>query len=281
MVQRSWFYQNGLFYTILVLVLLIHLILLATRMYKNFDLVDTSTPERSQTGPPLRVKIVSDTRPVVKKQIVQSENPETLDKPSDSSYLSDRNRKFDRESVARKVDTFKASGKGKDSISLSDLGAFKKGHDPLKVAAKNSIAGKPHADPEKRGVSSTNDYVEDVPLGDMTYLNTVEYKYYGFYYRIRQRLEQFWGRSIQEKAESLMKQGRQIASNDNLITSLEITLNEIGQIIGIAIKGSSGVQDLDQAAIESFNQAGPFPNPPKGLCQGGRVKIEWGFVVQT
>lgn len=276
MIQHSWFYRNGLFYTILAAVLLIHLLLLAIRMYKDVDLVDLSLDEADSSKAALLITI--------KKQVVQSE--ESLDKthPDRKSYLSNKNRSFDRESIARKIDTFKSArppGGRSRSVALSDLGAFEKGHDPLKEAAKELKAGEKTQTESINSVSSTNDFVEDVPLGDLTYLNTVEYKYYGFYFRIKQKLEQFWGRSIQEQAESLAKEGRKIASNDSLITSLQIVLNENGHIISITIKGSSGVQELDTAAIESFNAAGPFPNPPKGLIQNGLVKIEWGFVVKT
>lgn len=282
MIQRSWFYRNGLFFTILAFVLILHLILLAVRIYKDVDLVENVKP--THTERPIKIKIIPEDKVPIKKQIVESEDPPSDEKPNDTSYLSDKNRKFDRESKARKIAPFKSSGEGEapqDKISLSDLSAFDKGHDPLKAAAKEAREGKKSGEKHKRGISSTNDYVEDVPLGDLTYLNTVEYKYYGFYHRIKQKLEQFWGRSIHEKAESMMKEGRRVASSDNLITSLQVTLNYKGQVVGIIIKGASGVKELDDAAVESFNEAGPFPNPPKDLLRDGLVTIEWGFVVQT
>lgn len=286
MVRRSWFLQNGLFFTILALVLLIHLLLLAARMYGDQDVAQT-TPDRSVTGPPLKVKILQS----YKKQIVQSEDPQTPTTPKDSSYLSDKDRAFDRQSVSRNIDKFKQGGKGTttaDDISLSDLSTFEKDHHPLKEGAlkysearsKKSVAGTENGNPLNQGISSTNDYVEAVPLGDLTYLNTTQYKYYGFYFRIRQKLEQFWGRSIQEKAEALIKEGRELAQDD-LITALVVTLNAQGEIKSIEIKGASGVKELDDAAVESFNQAGPFPHPPRGLIENGLVKIEWGFVVKT
>lgn len=70
-------------------------------------------------------------------------------------------------------------------------------------------------------------------------------------------------------------------TSEELVTSLEITLNHLGEIIAIRLLGTSGVRELDDAAVESFNEAGPFPNPPKGLVRNGQVKIEWGFVVNT
>ena len=287
--QRPWFHKNGLFYSIFAVVLSVHLILLASSLYKDFRIADLNQPKRTDTTRPIKIKILPQDK-AHKKQIVQSEDPKTNERPDDTKFLSDKNRKFDRETKARKVDPFQASGKGKrgeekpgkEQVKLSDLGAFKKGHNPLQAAAKQQVRpGTKSGDNQKRGISSTNDFVEEVPLGDLTALNTVEYKYYGFYHRIRQKLEQFWGRSIQEKAESLLNNKRSVSQDDNLITSLVVTLNEVGQIINIIIKGTSGVQELDDAAVESFNQAGPFPNPPKGLIRDGEVVIEWGFVIST
>jgi TonB family protein len=136
----------------------------------------------------------------------------------------------------------------------------------------------------KEGLSalaSNNDFVEDIPLGDVTNLNTTENKYYGFYHRIRQKLEQYWGSSIHSRATKLYKSGRRIPASENLITAISVTIGKDGSILDIKIEGSSGIRELDQAAIESFNKAGPFPNPPKGLLVDGRATIQWGFVVKS
>lgn len=237
----------------------------------------------------LKVQILNELNKT-KKQIVQSEDPDTFEKPKDKSFLSDKDRKFDRQSVAEKIDTFKSSSKGgaksakgEKDLKLSDLGASP-GKNPFEQAAKDYTKKKKgHSEnsPNDSRVSSTNDFVEEIPLGDLTYLNTVEYKYYGFYFRIRQKLEQFWGRSIQEKATFLAKNGRRVPASDNLITHLEVTLNHRGKITDVKVKTSSGIKELDDAAIESFNEAGPFPNPPKDLIVNGKVTLEWGFVVRT
>ena len=224
------------------------------------------------------------------KQIVRSEDG-GRNEPTKGAYLSDKTRSFDRQTRARVTDVFKNGQLGESAgrkkvrpkdLKFSDLGA-QVAEDPFKQAAKDysdakngngkrNIAGQ---------VSSTNDYIEEIPLGDMTNLNTIEYKYYGFYHRIRQKLEQFWGRSIQEKAQMLSKRGRAPASDEDLITALEITLDQDGEIVAIKVKGTSGIKELDDAAIESFNDAGPFPNPPKDLISDGKVTLEWGFVVKS
>lgn len=223
-----------------------------------------------------------------KRQIVQSRESESKRK-MDDAFFSDKDRYFDRETRARHVGKFQdSSGAGgkssgtKKNLKLSDLG-MQKGEDPFKEAAKEYTKqknGETGHDPNPK-VSSTSDYLKDIPLGDMTQLNTTEYKYYGFYYRIKQKLEQFWGRSLHEKANEMVQGGRKVASSEEYITALEITLDNEGEIIAIKVMAGSGVKELDDAAIDSFNQAGPFPNPPKGMVENGKVKLEWGFVVKS
>ena len=108
-----------------------------------------------------------------------------------------------------------------------------------------------------------------------------KYEFYGFYHRIREKLEQFWGRNIQDQADKMMKSGRSIASDTNHITSLTIELNKRGEIVNVNINSASGVRELDSAAIDTFNQAGPFPNPPTKMLKQGKATIKWSFVVNT
>lgn len=191
-----------------------------------------------------------------------------------------------------------ATAPAKKNLSLSDLGGFElakveKAHEAAaaeekaildEMAEKTKSAqalGLEKGKAGTNGLSASNDFVEDVPLGDMTNLNTTENMYYGFYHRIRQKLEQHWGTSIKDKAKNLYRSGRRMPASENLITAVTVILNDRGNIVDIKIEGTSGIRELDQAAIESFNKAGPFPNPPKGLLVGGRATIQWGFVVKS
>ncbi len=183
-------------------------------------------------------------------------------------------------------------------LSLSDLGSIQiakiEEEEKLRAAEEEEMIRKVAAEAKKAGalgnergnsasmgLAQNNDFVEDIPLGDMTNLNTTEFKYYGFYHRIRQKLEQYWGSTIQSKAKNLYKSGRRIPASENLITAVQVVLDDRGRIVEIKIEGTSGIRELDQAAIESFNKAGPFPNPPKGLLVDGRAIIQWGFVVKS
>lgn len=291
--------QQRTFYYILGAFLLLHTIFLLKHYQPSLEV----TYEKPSA---IKVKIVQDAMKELansqKRQIVQSEETENKDK-KEEAFLSDKDRSFERETVAKNIDIFKKTAKGNSDVTqvaqksqsakkkapnlkdlkLSDIGMASGDPLPKEVSrspASSSQKGLENGDPTEQGFSATNDYVQEVQLGDFTHLNTVEYKYYGFFHRIRQKLEQFWGKSIQEKSMAIFRSGRKIASQD-YVTSLQVTLNARGEIIGVKILGASGVKELDDAAVESFNEAGPFPNPPKDLLVNGKATIEWGFVVKT
>lgn len=239
------------------------------------------------------------------QQIVQTEQSKR-EKIKDAKFLSNKNNAFDRQTKSANIGTFQSAAKGERTaqanktqqaekkslkekfkkVKLSDLG-FKSLNEPIfkqkKKQNKRQLVRKGLKTGKEKGMAlgRSNDFLEDMPLGDFTKLNTQEYEFYGFYHRVRQKLEQFWGANIQEQADKIFKSGRSLASDSNLVTGLTISLNSKGEIVNILLKSTSGIKELDDAAIESFNQAGPFPNPPKGMIRGGRATIEWGFVVNT
>ncbi len=251
-----------------------------------------------------RIRLILKDR--TKKQIVETEKNNKVP-VRESRFLSEKNNSFDRQTMASRVGKFanknsatqksqqrkrqiskkvqrqnkkisklsKAKLKRPGNLKLSDLSM------PVEELLKEETATETNT--SKKGqlsIAQTNDFIEDIPLGDMTRLNTTEYKYYGFYHRIKQKLEQYWGNSLEEKAKRLFRKGRRMPANENKITSLIITLDGKGNIIDILIKGTSGITELDDAAVEAFNRAGPFPNPPRGMIKNGKTTIEWGFVVR-
>lgn len=255
------------------------------------------------------------------QQIVNNEKRGEEVEPLDSRFLGERHQKVLKETTQKEIGTFKVAGQGTANGSESPVAAakepqeasaarkkmakttkkeMKRSHEKI-TFADLAMTETPTPDAMKKrsaqfnqatkglkngaqdtvGMGRNNDYIEDVPLGDMTALNTVEFKYFGFYHRIRVQLEQHWGKSLKEQVENLYRTGRRIASGEDKITALRITLDGRGQILDVQVKGSSGVSELDRAAIEAFNRAGPFPNPPQGMLMNGLAEIEWGFVVKS
>lgn len=301
--MHSLSHHQRTFYFLLGGVFLFHAAFMVVQVRDQLSANQWTRPEV------IKVKLVQETLKELakaesqKRQIVQSEDSESTERKADS-FLSDKDRSFDRQTIAKNIDSFKKAALGNAAttqvaqkhekakkkapnlkdLKLSDFGQMSGDPVPKEVTrapASASQKGMENGDPMSQGFSSTNDYVQEVALGDFTHLNTTEYKFYGFFHRIRQKLEQHWGRSIQEKSMAFFKSGRRMPASQELITSLQVTLDSKGEIIGVKILGASGVKELDDAAIESFNEAGPFPNPPKDMLVNGKATIEWGFVVKS
>jgi protein TonB len=132
-----------------------------------------------------------------------------------------------------------------------------------------------------RGPSASDDHI-DAPKGMQTLLSTREFVYYAYYGRIKDRLRQYWEPKIKEKMTKVMRQGRTLASVEDRLTKVIITLDQKGTLIKVQVLDGSGVQDLDDAAVEAFRAAAPFPNPPKGIIDpDGTIKIRWDFVLEA
>lgn len=294
--------QNKIFYTVLISSVFIHLAFFGYKLE-----ISTASAPKSETRVKLRFK--KDTEIDSKKQIVQSNQNKQEEKIKDSEFFSEHNNKFDKQTKAKENGAFQNAGKGsKNEINKAVAAVMEEQKPSVKKVTKKKgdisfkdfsftpttpkvvekIVKQKHVQQKKgvengdillSGAARTNDYLEHIPLGDMTNLNTSEHVYYGFYFRIKQQLEQHWGASLREKMEKVYKRNGRFPASDKYITSIKVMLDEKGKIVDIIVKGSSGVEELDQAAIESFNKAGPFPNPPKGMIINGRASIEWGFAV--
>ena len=299
MEQRKKPFQTKTVVYSLLISLLFHLLLAIMRIHYTLT-PDKSVAEKKQE----RIKlIIKKTRPKHKKRQIVATEKSKKDLPDERpSFLGESNQSFEKEVVAKQVDSFQEAGRGVKQGSQKVSVGGRRGNKKKKTSGKKKISFKDLAMGEiqlgdtdgnsspalgvqsgaknKVGLSQNNDYVEDIPLGDITNLNTVEYKYYGFFRRIKQKLEQHWGTSLRQKARSLYRNGKRIPASSVKITSLVISLDKQGNIVNIIIKGTSGVREFDDAAIESFNKAGPFPNPPKGMLKNGSAQIEWGFVVR-
>jgi protein TonB len=265
-------------------------------------------PEEKQK---IRVRIKNEP-----KQVVNFSKQRSKAAEKETDFISKEDQFFEKEQVAKKVDTYKEAGQGhrdgienardnqmvkaqKDQnnseqeakkhsdtekrVKMSDLGVGPRSKFLEKFSARQQMKalGVESGRREQTGLAQNNDYVEDIPLGDITNLNTKEYKYYGFYHRIRQRLEQHWGNSLQEKVHQLQRSGGRFPASANMVTSLRVTMDKKGNILQVHVKSTSGLNELDEAAIESFNKAGPFPNPPRGMVKNDIIQIEWGFVVKS
>lgn len=232
------------------------------------------------------------------KQIAESASNEV--KNDKAKFLSEKDNKVDQETKAKVGDEFKnakkqaskaAPAQAKQAAAKAKAASpqlFNDSFDPYAALVKKDMKqelknfSKGNVGAEQGEASSTNDHLDGVNEDLITKLNTKEYKYYGFYHRIKLQLNQWWQPKVREKVTRMVRQGRTIASDTNKVTRLVIILNDSGNLVKVQVLGESGVRDLDDAAVEAFRQAAPFPNPPKGIIENdGTVKIRWDFVIES
>jgi TonB family protein len=281
--------------------IVLHLCFLISKT-SNFSIANSLSQTENKT---VRIKLLPFNKSKSTRQIVQTEQTNNEVKLVEKSFLGKKNNTVARQTRSATTGKFKKAGVGSKkgsnivqkvtkkvqkkrkikNLRFSDIAMKSSALEAIpkksKMAAQSIAKGLKSGSVKSKGLGQSNDYLEDIPLGDFTKLNTQEFEFYGFYNRIRERLELFWGTNIQEKADSIMKSGRSIASDRNLITALEIQINDKGEIVKVNVNSTSGVRELDSAAVETFNQAGPFPNPPEKMIKAGTATIKWSFVVNT
>lgn len=119
--------------------------------------------------------------------------------------------------------------------------------------------------------AAPNDFLNKVPIGDGTFLNTREFKYASFFNRVKQRVGEVW-----HPSERLQTGPRSRIRDKNMVTVVDVVLDENGRLISVDVAQSSGVAALDDEATSAFQRAAPFPNPPAGLLDSDR-RIRFGF----
>jgi TonB family protein len=214
------------------------------------------------------------------KSIVRSEAEPTEVQPKPDSFLSDQNRVTRQETVARTEGgggAISAIPRPKKVPQLSDLGMKMKKEPPREYTEERRWANPQFGEALKGG-----QYIQGVREGEVTALNTKEFVFYSYFERVRRQLDQAWQPLVRQNIQKILKSGRKLASNADHVTRALVTLNQQGQILRIQVLEESGSQDLDQAAVDALNRAGPYPNPPRGLVDGkGEVQIRWDFILKT
>ncbi len=234
------------------------------------------------------------------KTIVESDSQTANHKLNESAkFLSEKTNSVEKETRAKfgqKYKNTKGFSSKKNNIFKNEI--FKNNFDPYasltnqnennKLPAnkphqkQNSFDRTPGSTDSGSELATTNDNLKNIENEFLTRLNTREYKYFGYYNRIKTQLNQWWVPQVQQRFSKMVRQGRMIASEESKVTKLVIVLSDQGQLVKVQVLAESGVRDLDEAAIEAFRQAAPFPNPPKGMIESdGTVKIRWDCVVES
>jgi TonB family protein len=123
------------------------------------------------------------------------------------------------------------------------------------------------------------DHLDGVAEGEGTVLNTREWKYATYFNRVKQAVAPQWDPHTPLQARD--PTGKMFLYKDR-ITVLDVTLDDRGGLRHLAIEQSSGVDFLDQAAMDAFRKAEPFVNPPRGLANtNGEIQFVFAFYLET
>lgn len=127
--------------------------------------------------------------------------------------------------------------------------------------------------------SPSRDHVDGVPEGDGTFLNTKEFKYATFFYRVRDSVASYWDGMASSEYRRRDPTGNIYGIRDRS-TLLQIKLSRDGKLSDVRVEQTSGVDFLDHVAVEAFRKAQPFPNPPTGIMdEDGNIRFNFQFVV--
>lgn len=228
-----------------------------------------------------------------KDQVVETEDAGNTELDPNAALLSNKNQKAEQQTKAASTDGFKTGGgKGEkeanapseselqeetasdDELTLGTLPPKKR--DWKKLSLKDlSVHG------DGTPLSASDDYLPGVASGERTILSTREFRYFSYYNRIKELLRQHWKPNIEREVAKLWGKGQMLREHE-LVTRVLVLLDQTGQIQKVSKVGASGVQEIDEVAVQAFIQAAPFPNPPAGLIDtDGFVRINWDFILQT
>ncbi|MGQ0508089.1 MAG: TonB family protein [Myxococcaceae bacterium] len=121
------------------------------------------------------------------------------------------------------------------------------------------------------GGGAPNDNLNNLPAGDGTYLNTREWQFASFFNRVKQAVSAKWDPNGRLRNHRGMFYER--------ATVLVVTLRADGLLADCFVAKSSGMDTLDLEAVQAFERAQPFPNPPQALVSNGRLRFNFGFTV--
>lgn len=139
--------------------------------------------------------------------------------------------------------------------------------------------------PKKGGEDSSNSPAEpEQNAGNrggsaMDLLNRPELVYSSYYRRIHDKLDYHWQSKI--KYEVLKKQAKgEWNYYLSRVTRTRVILDSQGHLKKVIVLSPSGEQELDASALTAFQEASPFPNPPRELIKNDEVSIDWDFILE-
>jgi protein TonB len=238
-------------------------------------------------------------KPDLTGQIVETPPPEVEKTPEKADYLAEHDQTVDEET---RTERFKVNPEVLSPIYSEKTKAQVKGEqvEDLKMdkPSTGATVGNNRFDPDRDGSlaalpspwaksnkpgiadpvqsSAAESMLEGAPqndrldekVGPQLALNTKEYLYAGYLKRIRRLVNFYWSQNLDNLSSSVR------LTHTQYDTTVNVILNADGALEYIDVTEKSGSPELDDAVVQAFRIAGPYPNPPEGLVEkDGRVYL--------
>jgi TonB family protein len=151
------------------------------------------------------------------------------------------------------------------------------GGEPLPPGAGQSWLVPSEAEIARAVGSGTQDHLRDVDEGDETALNAKRWVHAVFFNRMKEQVRNHW--KVAEEYQRRDPTGSIYGTQDRL-TYVHVQLRPDGSLAKVMVTQPSGVEFLDDTALEAFKEAQPFPNPPRQLVgrqNPGLIDFDFGF----
>jgi TonB family protein len=120
----------------------------------------------------------------------------------------------------------------------------------------------------------TLDHLVDIDEGPGTSLNAKQWKFASFFNRVKRQVAQHWHPAAQyEKRDPTGN----IYGSGQWVTLLQVMLKPDGSLASVNVAQPSGLEFLDDEAVEAIKRGQPYPNPPTQLVSEGVVGFRFGF----
>jgi TonB family protein len=152
----------------------------------------------------------------------------------------------------------------------------------MRIGAEGSLGGELSLTPSPAQLaraigSGTQDALKDIDDGEETALNSKKWRFATFFNRVKKQVEEHW-----HPAEVYRRRDPtgSIYGHTNRLTMVRVQLKPNGHLANVALELPSGLEFLDDEAIQAFRAAQPFPNPPNALIDAndGLINFQFGFL---
>lgn len=112
---------------------------------------------------------------------------------------------------------------------------------------------------------------------DETSINAFAFRYATYFNRVSDAVRVYWSAEGLQRVDPTGN----IYGIEDRTAVLQVTINRAGEVIELVVQEPSGVDAVDDDALQAVRKAQPFPHPPDGLFRGeDRVSFRFGFTIE-